>query len=245
MKKSAIASAVLVGMGATGVASAATMTSAEFVMFDPAGDLVVNGCAGCVNGVDVTVTGTIGNGVWSVASTETFFGANWSAKAGTTFGPGTYTITTNPPSGGPLYSSVVVAEGQVGGHILFDWGGTNSATGCGVAECNLDVINVWDVETVGDVTTYISTDFAVNRANAAQTKSTVLGPDGIPGVQIQDTSTFQNFNPNFDFCTGGTAAECSLPGPNLGNPIPVPAAVWLFGSGLLGLVGVARRKKSA
>ena len=28
-------------------------------------------------------------------------------------------------------------------------------------------------------------------------------------------------------------------------PIPVPAAVWLFGSGLLGLVGVARRKKAA
>jgi hypothetical protein len=28
-------------------------------------------------------------------------------------------------------------------------------------------------------------------------------------------------------------------------PVPVPAAVWLFGSGLLGLVGVARRKKRA
>ncbi len=26
------------------------------------------------------------------------------------------------------------------------------------------------------------------------------------------------------------------------NPVPIPAAVWLFGSGLLGLVGVARRK---
>jgi len=26
-------------------------------------------------------------------------------------------------------------------------------------------------------------------------------------------------------------------------PVPVPAAVWLFGSGLLGLVGVARRKR--
>ena len=26
------------------------------------------------------------------------------------------------------------------------------------------------------------------------------------------------------------------------NPVPVPAAVWLFGSGLLGLVGIARRK---
>jgi hypothetical protein len=27
--------------------------------------------------------------------------------------------------------------------------------------------------------------------------------------------------------------------------IPIPAAVWLFGSGLLGLVGVARRRKAA
>ena len=28
------------------------------------------------------------------------------------------------------------------------------------------------------------------------------------------------------------------------NPVPVPAAVWLFGTGLLGLVGVARRKQA-
>lgn len=37
-------------------------------------------------------------------------------------------------------------------------------------------------------------------------------------------------------------------GTNFGEPnipaIPVPAAVWLFGSGLLGLVGVSRRKRS-
>jgi len=25
--------------------------------------------------------------------------------------------------------------------------------------------------------------------------------------------------------------------------VPIPATVWLFGSGLLGLVGIARRKK--
>jgi len=29
------------------------------------------------------------------------------------------------------------------------------------------------------------------------------------------------------------------------EPVPVPAAAWLFGSGLIGLVGVARRKKSS
>ncbi len=29
------------------------------------------------------------------------------------------------------------------------------------------------------------------------------------------------------------------------NPIPIPAAAWLFGSAIIGLVGVARRKKAA
>ncbi len=29
------------------------------------------------------------------------------------------------------------------------------------------------------------------------------------------------------------------------NPIPIPAAAWLFGSALIGLIGVARRKKAA
>ncbi|NOQ89498.1 MAG: VPLPA-CTERM sorting domain-containing protein, partial [Gammaproteobacteria bacterium] len=28
------------------------------------------------------------------------------------------------------------------------------------------------------------------------------------------------------------------------NVVPVPAAVWLFGSGLIGLIGFARRKKA-
>ena len=35
---------------------------------------------------------------------------------------------------------------------------------------------------------------------------------------------------------------------NLNNPVsavPIPAAAWLFGSGLLGLIGIARRRKSA
>lgn len=45
------------------------------------------------------------------------------------------------------------------------------------------------------------------------------------------------------------AAKIASTGPGAfiggGSPVPVPAAVWLFGSGLFGLVGVARRKKAA
>ena len=40
---------------------------------------------------------------------------------------------------------------------------------------------------------------------------------------------------------GGLAATSSF-APAV---IPVPAALWLFGSGLLGLVGIAKRKKTS
>jgi hypothetical protein len=44
---------------------------------------------------------------------------------------------------------------------------------------------------------------------------------------------------------GGTPYTVHLSGTVAGAVIPVPAAVWLFGSGLLGLVGIARRKKAS
>jgi len=43
-----------------------------------------------------------------------------------------------------------------------------------------------------------------------------------------------------DFVTSDSTTSAKFAG---STAVPVPAAVWLFGSGLLGLVGVARRKK--
>ncbi len=42
----------------------------------------------------------------------------------------------------------------------------------------------------------------------------------------------------------GWTAQWHLQGTGVHTAVPVPAAVWLLGSGLLGLVGVARRKKA-
>lgn len=192
MKKTTIASVLSISLGLGSAAHAAPMTSATFTILDPTGAPV---------GVpDTGVTGSIGGGTWSVASTTLFFGAAWTAHSGTTFGPGTYTI---PGVGGGTYTNIVVGPGQVGGYILFDWAST----------INIDVVNVWDTGFTGLCgQEYCSSD---------------VDGDGIPGIGMIN-GPFPGFNANFDFTV-----------------VPVPAAVWLFGSGLLGLIGVARRKKAA
>jgi hypothetical protein len=87
-------------------------------------------------------------------------------------------------------------------------------------------------------------------ANAHMIISTAAGnpemshgkPDHVPPV-----------NPPFDTPGRAYAPEIpdvvpdhTFPGSDFGQAVvPVPAAVWLFGSGLLGLAGIARRKKAA
>jgi len=44
--------------------------------------------------------------------------------------------------------------------------------------------------------------------------------------------------------TGDPVYNLSVGGAFYASPVPVPAAVWLFSSGLMGLIGIARRRKS-
>lgn len=60
-----------------------------------------------------------------------------------------------------------------------------------------------------------------------------------PTLGVSLTSEQSNFVGDFTANFGGEAKG------TLGAVIPVPAAVWLFSSGMLGLIGIARRKKAA
>ena len=80
----------------------------------------------------------------------------------------------------------------------------------------------------------VTVDFGVTmNGNGTIDFITLDGPsaDGIAGNPM-DNGPFPGFNAAFL----GTATP---------QAVPVPAAVWLFGSGLVGLAGVARRRKAA
>jgi len=202
------------------------------------------------NRVTFTWTGTLFNasgdytGVGStsnatLASPDLFFGALWTAHDLQIFGPGSYSFDTTVANGGANSEagtmSMTVGANQIGAHMLFDWSGNLS----------IDVVNVWDISSVfgsacNSVNAYSANCLWVGTPNpSGNTGTTVWGfastdnnADGTMGVPMATGGPFAGNNANFNL--KGTLAV-----------VPVPAAVWLFGSGLLGLVGIARRKKKA
>ena len=87
-------------------------------------------------------------------------------------------------------------------------------------------------------------EIAIFGASVANT-----GNQDLPfGLVMGDTVTFTFSSTNFTTESDGsnlTGFTASATGNATGSLVPVPAAIWLFGSGLLGLVGMARRKKAA
>ena len=59
------------------------------------------------------------------------------------------------------------------------------------------------------------------------------------GVDVSLTDVWSDYDSNTNMTPTGVGSEITI------NAVPVPAAVWLFGSGLLGLVGMARRRSLA
>lgn len=197
--------AVALAAASTGALAADVAWTGEFAMYNPVGgQLDANDGA---PGITAAVTGFIDTvaGTFSLASNDTFFGVNWSTSGGTLFGPGTYTVSTVDPapavSGGTY--TFTVGAGQLGGQVDFAWGGTTG----------IDVVMVWNVATVGGITTYTSTDWDSN---------------GTPGAGMID-GPFQNFSANFNM-------------QHAAAPVPEASTYGMMLAGL-GLVGFAVRRR--
>lgn len=132
----------------------------------------------------------------------------------------------------------------------FGAGGSISILG-GVAEAGIGagetlLSGTFDSATIVDVGggTF---NFKIVGASFSDTKhSDLLTYFGLPEGNYQGGLNI-SFNTTGSIPNTGEAftSDTLFSGDVVNSPVPVPAAVWLFGSGLIGLVGIARRKKAA
>jgi hypothetical protein len=139
-----------------------------------------------------------------------------------------------------------------------DWGWTHNAITETITTATLS-ISAWDVDAPYEVDTI----YAWSDQDSAYIELGVLqGADDEWGYTTfdLDASWFDEIANGLqvwmeiDTNNGGWAVSLaksvlsvnggSVPNPNP-NPVPVPAAVWLFGSGLLGLLGFRRKRAAA
>jgi hypothetical protein len=274
IKKSILASSVALAIGAP-AANAALVTDAfgpydwstdraNFTMLSPSGYLVggTNDVAMTWDGNAYTdssdYTGPGSSANVTASSTTPFFSYTWTAHDIQVFLPGSYSFDVTLGGGaaesGPLLATV--GTGQLGMHMLFDWAGNlnidvfvvatpGGVFGSGVGSTVAGSPCTASASTPTKNCLWTGKGWAGgNKANAptggqAWFMASVDGNgDGIMGIPMPGGGPFPGFNANF------SANLTASPNPTTA-PIPVPAAVWLFGSGLLGLVGIARRKKKA
>jgi len=270
IKKSLLASSVAMALGAPS-AHAMLVTDimpgsagydfvtdrANFTMLNPSGGIVggTNDVAMLWDGNAYTdssdYTGP-GSGVNVTASSTTaFFSYTWVAHDIQVFTPGSYSFDVTLGGGAAETGTLIatVGAGQLGMHMLFDWAGNNNIDVFVVATSGSVFGSGVGTKSVGSPCTsttlnclWTGKGWAGGLAANAPAGGTVWmlasvdgNGDGLMGIPMPGGGPFPGFNANFN-------ANLS---PTPETVVPVPAAVWLFGSGLMGLAAVARRKKKA
>jgi hypothetical protein len=237
--------------------------SANFTMLAPNGgvvgggndiNMVWNGNA-YTHSSDYTGPGGAAANI-TASTTSPFFGYSWTAHDIQVFTPGSYTFDVTLGGGNAETGSLSATVGldQFGVHMLFDWNGNfnidvfvvadpNSIFGSGLlysTQTNTAGKSKCDSNFTGTIVKNCLYDGPNYGSDGAPTKDQVwmlasMDPDGdgVMGLPMATGGPFAGFNANFN-------ANMS---PFPASSVPVPAAVWLFGSGLLGLAGIARRKQ--
>jgi hypothetical protein len=195
----------------------------------------------------------------TASSTAPFFGHSWTAHDIQVFLPGTYSFDVTL-GGGVAETGLLTATvgpGQLGMHMLFDWNGglnidvfvvanANGVFGAGLLystqtnvagafKCGAGFTGTIIKNCLYDGPQYGSAGQPVKNQVWMLASADGNG-DGIMGIPMVTGGPFAGFNANF---MANMTATLDPP-PSL---IPVPAAAWLLGSGLMGLVAAARRRK--
>ena len=110
----------------------------------------------------------------------------WTVHDARVFGPGDYSFNASP--GKTLELSI--GPGQVGAHLLFDWGVESEVTPCLVRYCDIDIVLLWDRDGV------VTTGFGVD-GQTFDLVSVDGNGDGIPGIPMVE-GPFEGLQPNFN-----------------------------------------------
>ena len=222
-------------------ASALTIMQFEFVgqfsMYAPGGLLLAPPSPVLGNMTLAIGSSLLGpfNGLASMYGTEPFVGYNWTANGGLT---GYQNLSGNYA---PAYCGThdMCADAS----LDFSWGGTTVPVDASFAmdlDDTLGTVNGWSlwaaIVSAYNANTLVNFDVASLDADG----------DGLAGTAIT-APIFTGFTPYFtgkaylrNICVSSTLTasdQCTAPA-----VVPVPAAIWLFGSGMLGLIGLARRQ---
>jgi PEP-CTERM motif len=139
---------------------------------------------------------------------------------------------------GDSLTSVDMALGSTSFRGSFNTYNAASHTDLGINQFGYDV----------QIVDFATGDIPLSAGTSWITLQNAVVPNGDPVYWDENSGSSQAFEnqlgsiPSEAFTVTGTCFCCGVPSPDCGPPTPEPSSIMLFGSGILGLVGVLRRK---